>query len=93
MSRNLRQLRTLLAGDPSAAKAALSKHMKELVLTPEARSTGPVYAVSGSLDAMAGSQAESDVMLVVARDGIQQHYSLLSIPLTDVYLDPRLDLS
>jgi len=29
---------------------------------------------------------------VVARDGHPQHYSLLSIPLTDVYLDPKLDL-
>jgi hypothetical protein len=29
---------------------------------------------------------------VVARDGYQQHYSLLSLPITDVYLDPRLEL-
>jgi hypothetical protein len=27
-----------------------------------------------------------------ARDGHQQHSSLLSIPLTDVYLDSTLDL-
>ena len=29
---------------------------------------------------------------MVARDGYPQHSTLLSIPLTDVYLDPRLDL-
>jgi hypothetical protein len=30
---------------------------------------------------------------MVARDGYQQHYSLLSIPMNDVYLDTRLDLA
>jgi hypothetical protein len=28
----------------------------------------------------------------VARDGYPQHYTLFSIPLADVYLDPKLDL-
>jgi hypothetical protein len=27
----------------------------------------------------------------VARDGYPQHTTLFSIPITDVYLDPRLD--
>jgi hypothetical protein len=29
---------------------------------------------------------------VVARDGIAQHYTALAIPLTGVYLDPKIDL-
>jgi hypothetical protein len=29
---------------------------------------------------------------VVARDGYPQHSTPFSIPLTDVYLDPRLDM-
>ena len=29
---------------------------------------------------------------MVAREGYQQHYSFFSIPLNDVYLDPRLEL-
>ena len=29
---------------------------------------------------------------VVARDGIAQHYTALTIPLTGVYLDPKIDL-
>jgi hypothetical protein len=31
-------------------------------------------------------------MGLVARDGYAQHYALFSIPLNDIYLDPRLDL-
>jgi hypothetical protein len=34
----------------------------------------------------------SDVMMVVARDGIAQHYTALTIPLTDIFLDPALGL-
>jgi hypothetical protein len=30
--------------------------------------------------------------LVVARDGIEQHYTALTIPLTGLYLDPKIDL-
>jgi hypothetical protein len=29
---------------------------------------------------------------VVARDGIAQHYTALTIPLTGIYLDPALEL-
>jgi hypothetical protein len=31
-------------------------------------------------------------MRVVARDGIAQHYTALTIPLTGIYLDPALEL-
>jgi len=31
-------------------------------------------------------------MEVVARDGHAQYHALFSIPLNDIYLDPRLDL-
>ena len=34
VSKNLMQLRALVAGDPASAKSALSKHIKQLVLTP-----------------------------------------------------------
>jgi hypothetical protein len=29
---------------------------------------------------------------VVARDGIEQHYTALTIPLTGIYLNPALEL-
>jgi hypothetical protein len=32
------------------------------------------------------------LILMVARDGIDQHYNSFFIPLTDVYLDPALEL-
>lgn len=31
--------------------------------------------------------------MMVARDGIAQHYNVLSIPLTGIYLDPRREIS
>jgi hypothetical protein len=42
VSKHLMQLQTLVAGDPAAAKNALSKHIKQLVLTPTQLATGPV---------------------------------------------------
>lgn len=63
------------------------KHTKQLVLTPEERPTGPVYKVTGGIEVV-----NQDVMPVMARDGYPQHATLFSIPLTDVYLDPKLDL-
>jgi hypothetical protein len=91
VSKNLLQLRTFLAGDPASAKSALSKHIKQLVLTPEELVTGPELEVSGNVDLVPNNDdtAGSAVMLVVARDGIAQHYTALAIPLTGVYLDPR----
>ena len=58
---NVMQLRNLLRGDAPTAKAALAKHIKQLVLTPEDRPTSPVFKVSGGID----------VMPEVARDGIE----------------------
>jgi site-specific DNA recombinase len=59
--KNLLQLRNLLRGDPAIARAALVKHIKQLVLMPNEGPLGPVFQVSG----------EVDVMQVVARDGIE----------------------
>jgi hypothetical protein len=71
VSKNLFQLRTFLSGDPPSAKSALSKHIKQLVLTPTELATGPVFQVSGNVDLGPNNEtAGSDVMLVVARDGI-----------------------
>ncbi len=72
VTKNLMQLRTLVAGDPAFAKSALSKHIKQLVLTPTQLAPGPVFEVSGNVDLVPNDDtAGSDVMLVVARDGIE----------------------
>ena len=60
------QLRSLLRRDAPTAKAALMKHIKQLVLTPEDRPAGRVFTVSGGIDV-----AGPNVMPVVARDGIE----------------------
>jgi hypothetical protein len=85
---NLRE--TLTAGDISRAKDALARHIGKLVLTPIIRDGRPHYQVSGNLTAV--PDAEKCRMQLVARDGYPQHSTLLSIPLTDVYLDPRVDV-
>jgi hypothetical protein len=53
--------------DATGSKAALARHIGQLVITPRPNPTGPVYEVSGGYDLLAGN---NDVMLVVARDGI-----------------------
>ena len=63
---NVMQLRSLLGRDAPTAKAALMKHIKQLVLTPEDKPSGAVFKVSGGIDV-----AGSNVMPVVARDGIE----------------------
>ena len=47
---NVMQLRSLLRQDAPTAKAALMKHIKRLVLTPDDRPPGPVFKVSGGID-------------------------------------------
>jgi DNA invertase Pin-like site-specific DNA recombinase len=84
IQQNVMQLRNLLLQDPTRSKAALVRHLGQLVLKPVATPSGPVYEVSGSLDLLPGK----DVMPLVARDGIPLH-TTLQIPLTDLYLDPR----
>ena len=54
---------------------------------PKGHGKGPVYEVDGALELL----NESDVMPVMARDGIEQHYTF-EIPVTGVFLDPRLEL-
>jgi hypothetical protein len=91
VSENLLQLRMFLARDPASAKGALSKHIKQLVLTPEKLATGPELEVSGKVDLVPNNDdaAGSAVMLVAAKDGIAQHYPGLTIPLAGVDFDPR----
>ena len=64
----LMQLRVLLDGDVTRAKAALSRHIRQLTLTPKQTPSGPIYEVSGGLNLL---YREDDVMPVVARDGIE----------------------
>jgi len=65
--RNATQLRDLLQQDASRSKAALARHLGQLVLKPKQTPSGPVYEVSGGIDLLAGK----DVMQLVARDGIE----------------------
>jgi hypothetical protein len=88
------QLRELLTAsgdtDFARAKEALAKHLGKLVLTPVMHDGRPVYRVSGNVSVGAGT--EKCRMQLVARDGYPQHSTLFTIPLNDVYLDPKLDL-
>jgi nitric oxide synthase oxygenase domain/subunit len=65
VSRNILNLRDLLHQDESRAKAALSRHIGQLTLTPRQTPTGSIYEVSGRVNIL-----NQDVMQVVARDGI-----------------------
>jgi site-specific DNA recombinase len=67
VSSNLINLKGLLHEDASKAKAAFARHIGQLVLIPKQTPSGPIYEVSGGIDLLAGE----DVMLVVARDGIE----------------------
>ena len=77
--RNLINLKGLLHEDASRSKAAFSRHIGQLVLKPKQTPSGPIYEVSGGLDLLAGS----DVMPVVARDGIEPPTPAFSGLLTD----------
>jgi site-specific DNA recombinase len=66
VTKNVMQLRSLLRDDAPAAKVVLMKHIKQLVLTPETKPSGAVFKVSGGIEVVT-----PDVMLVVARDGIE----------------------
>ena len=65
---NVMGLRSLLRGDISRARAALLKHFKPLVLTPQDTPAGPLYAVTGGVDVPLSKER---VIPVVARDGIE----------------------
>jgi site-specific DNA recombinase len=65
---NVMGLRGLLRGDVSRARAALLKHFKPLVLTPQDTPAGPLYAVTGGVDL---PLLKERVIPVVARDGIE----------------------
>jgi site-specific DNA recombinase len=66
VTKHVMRLRNLLRQDRTAAKAALMKHIKQLVLTPEDKPSGRVFRVSGGID-LAGP----NVMPVVARERIE----------------------
>ncbi len=68
VTKNVLHLRNTLRGDVTVAKAALQTHMGRLILTPKGTQKRPVFEVSGAIDLL-GSKKE--VMLVVARDGIE----------------------
>ena len=68
VTKNVLHLRHTLRGDVTAAKAALQTHMGQLILTPKGTQKGPVFEVSGAIDLLG---SKKDVMLVVARDGIE----------------------
>jgi site-specific DNA recombinase len=94
VTRTIRGLKEALAistgtNDVTRAKAALAKHIGKLVLTPATRDGRPVYMVTGKI---ALPDSEKCRMQVVARDGIAQHYTALTIPLPGIRLDPALEL-
>jgi hypothetical protein len=62
---NVMRLRGLLRGNAGRARNALTKHIKQLVLTPEETATGPVYAVAGTMSVPVSKEC---VMPVVARE-------------------------
>ena len=77
-TKNVMNLQGLLGGDVIRAKSALVKHVKQLVLKPRERPSGPVFEVSGAFDLL-GSKY---VMPVVARDGIEPPTPAFSGPPT-----------
>jgi site-specific DNA recombinase len=78
VNKSVLHLRGILRDDNvGQAKTALAKHIRQLVLTPKTLPSGPVFEVSGSMDPLGGD----DVMLVVARDGIE--------PPTPAFSGPR----
>ena len=61
-------LKTILRADAITAREVLSRHIQRLVLTPKGTPEGPVFGVSGDVDLFG---YEKDVVLMVARDGIE----------------------
>lgn len=79
VNKTLLTLRTLLDGDNVlAARAALQKHIPQLVLTPVEREGEPIYKVSGGVNLDGESKC---VMQMVARDGLE--------PPTPAFSGPR----
>ncbi len=79
VTKTLLVLKTKLVDDNVlVARAALQKHIPQLVLTPVEREGKPVYRVSGEMDISGGDKC---VMQVVARDGLE--------PPTPAFSGPR----
>jgi hypothetical protein len=70
------------------AKSALTKHVGKLTLTPALRDGRLVYKVTGSVTV--GDESEECRKQLVARDGIEGHYTLPFMPLNGIRLNPRL---
>jgi hypothetical protein len=91
--RSVMQLReVIVAKDPAAAKNALRQHVGPLVLTPAVQDGRRVFRVSGSVNVIPDPDQDGSRMLLVARDGIAQHYTSLMMPFTGVRLHPALEL-
>lgn len=78
-------LRSVLRGDPAAAKATIKRAVRQLVLTPIENPNGTFFSVSGDVDLFAG---ESCVVLGEAIEHSAKHYTPL-LSLTGLQLDPR----
>jgi hypothetical protein len=89
VARKAADLGGILRADVATARRTLAKHIEKLVLTPRETPEGAVLEVSGDVDLFGG---EPCVVQMVARDGIAQHYNVLTIPLTGIYLDPKLEI-
>jgi hypothetical protein len=92
VSRLLESLRTEADADIARAKDAPTRHLGKLVLTPATLDGRAVYRVVGNVIVPAAGGRERCRLRLVARDGYPQHSTLASIPLTDIFLDPRLEL-
>jgi hypothetical protein len=68
MYRSILKLETLLRSDPITLKPVLARHLDRLTLKPLQTSHGAVYEVSG---VMSLTPEGSDVMQMVARDGVE----------------------
>ena len=65
---NATRLSTILRAGVTRARAALTKHVRKLVLTPQETDNGSLYAASGQIGLDAN---KISVMPMVARDGIE----------------------
>ena len=66
--RSILKLQTLLQSDPIKLKTVLARHLDRLTLKPLQTSHGAVYEVSGVMNLTPDG---SDVMQMVARDGVE----------------------
>jgi hypothetical protein len=71
--KNVMNLQELLRSDGANARTALTRHVRQLVLTPRRTPGGTLYDVSGTFDL---APQATDVMPVVARDGFALSFAI-----------------